>query len=267
MNVWTSMASITSRQQEIVELIRASGFETVERMADLFGVTPQTIRRDINALCDAHLLRRRHGGAELIGAPAVNLPYGSRRIFNLEAKMAIGAEVAAMIPNRASVSFGIGTTPEIVARALLNHEDLTVVTNNVNVAVALSGNPSNRIIMPGGIMRLPDLDFLGPHVEEMFRNYRVDFGIFGVGGIEPDGALVDFDRAEVLARMALLENCRLSILVADVTKFGRLAPASGGSLSDARAIVVDVPPEAEAAPMLFEGPIAGRVSFAGKARK
>lgn len=256
------MTSLSTRQQDIVALIRRQGFLSVENLADHFAVAPQTIRRDINSLCDANLLRRRHGGAEYIDAPAVNLPYGSRRINNLEAKKAIGAYVASLVPSHASVSFGIGTTPEFVARAMIDHEDMTVITNNANVAMVLSGNPSNRIIMPGGVMRLPDLDFLGPQVEEMYRNYRVDFGIFGVGGIEPDGTFVDFDRAEVLARTALLESCRLSVLVADLSKFGRQAPASGGTLADPGMIVLDALPDTAATPPAGEAAIADKMRIA-----
>ncbi|WP_454916466.1 DeoR/GlpR family DNA-binding transcription regulator [Xanthobacter sediminis] len=240
--------NLTSRQHDIVDLARQGGFLSVEELAGHFSVTPQTIRRDINTLCDANLLRRRRGGAEYVEAPRVNLPYDSRRIIHPVAKQAIGALVASLIPSGASVSFGIGTTPEFVALAMQGHEDLTVITNNLNVAMALSVTPSNRIILPGGAMRVPDRDVLGPHVEEMYRNYRVDFGVFGVGGIEPDGMLVDFDRAEVLARAAMLESCRRSILVADISKLGRPAPARGGHLSDIDMLVLDAPP-----PSPFEG--------------
>jgi DeoR family transcriptional regulator, glycerol-3-phosphate regulon repressor len=263
-NIRVNIVGITHRQQDIVDIVRNKGFVSVEDLAEQFEVAPQTIRRDVNALCDINLLRRRHGGAEYVDAPKANLPYGSRRISRLAAKQAIGAYVAGLVPNHASVSFGIGTTPEFVARAMIDHEDLTVVTNNVNVAIALSANPSNRIIMPGGIMRMPDLDFLGPHVEEMFRNYRVDFGVFGVGGIEPDGTFVDFDRAEVLARTALLENCRSSVLVADTSKFGRQAPASGGSLSDPDVIVLDAVPDAAIAPRIVEDAIASKITISGE---
>lgn len=238
----TDRMNITSRQQDIVDLARQGGFLSVETLAEHFCVTPQTIRRDINTLCDANLLRRRRGGAEYVEAPRLNLPYDSRRIIHPLAKQAIGALVASLVPSGASVSFGIGTTPEFVALALQRHEDLTVITNNLNVAMALSVTPSNRIILPGGTVRLPDRDVLGPHVEEMYRNYRVDFGIFGVGGIEADGTFVDFDRAEVLARAAMRESCRRSILVADVSKFGRPAPARGGHLSDVDMVVLDVAP-------------------------
>ncbi|WP_234053062.1 MULTISPECIES: DeoR/GlpR family DNA-binding transcription regulator [unclassified Xanthobacter] len=254
--------NITSRQQDIVELARQGGFLSIEQLSEHFSVTPQTIRRDINCLCDANLLRRRRGGAEYMEAPRLNLPYASRRIMHPRAKEAIGDLVAGLIPNGASVSFGIGTTPEFVALAMQGHEDLTVLTNNLSVAMALSVTASNRIILPGGPVRLPDRDMLGPHVEEMYRNYRVDFGIFGVAGIEPDGTLVDFDRDEVLARTAILESCRRSVLVADISKFGRPAPARGGHIADVHMVVLDAAPPSACAP-LFDAPdVAARLQVA-----
>ncbi|MDQ0316254.1 DeoR/GlpR family DNA-binding transcription regulator [Amorphus orientalis] len=247
--------NISLRQEEIVGHVRDAGFVTVETLAELFGVTPQTIRRDINTLCDANLLRRRHGGAELLD-PSVNASYESRRVTRAEAKRRIAAEVARRIPNHASVMIGIGTTPEIVAQALRDHEDLTVVTNNLNVAMALAGTRSNRIFVPGGMLRLPDRDFLGGEVEAFFRSYRADFGIFGVGGIDPDGSLLDFDHAEIQAREAIRESSHTSILVADLTKFGRRAAARGGRVGDADLLVTDAEPQGAFATLLTEADVA-----------
>lgn len=254
--------NITPRQHDIVDRAKRGGSLNIEELAALFGVTPQTIRRDINLLCDANLLRRRRGGAEYLEAPRVNLPYESRRIIHPAAKEAIGACVAGLIPSGASVSFGIGTTPEFVALAMRGHEDLTVITNNLNVAMALSGQPSNRIVLPGGAVRLPDRDVLGPQVEAMYRDYRVDFGVFGVAGIEPDGTLLDFDRAEVLARQAMRESCRRSILVADISKLGRPAPARGGRLEEADLLVLDAPPPPAFSPLFSDEAIRTRLRIA-----
>ncbi|MFA5120930.1 DeoR/GlpR family DNA-binding transcription regulator [Zavarzinia sp.] len=244
--------NFSPRQQHIVDLVRRHGFMSVDGLAGHLAVTPQTIRRDLAGLRDAQVLRRCHGGAEYLEAGERNLSYDDRKITHREAKRAIGAHVARAIPDGASVSFGIGTTPEFVARALAGHAGLTVVTCNFNVAMALSGQRDNRIIVPGGRLRLPDRDILGAEVEEMFRAYRVDYGIFGVGGIEPDGTLLDFDRAEVGARLALAASCRNSILVADVTKCGRPAPARGGFLGDAGSIVLDRAPPPAFAPLFPE---------------
>ncbi|WP_052161279.1 DeoR/GlpR family DNA-binding transcription regulator [Hoeflea sp. BAL378] len=244
----------TPRQLEIAALIQSNGFMRVEALADRFGVTPQTIRRDINLLCDGTVLRRRHGGAASLVLSNTNLSYDHRQVTNPGRKRIIAARVARLVPNHASVALGNGTTPEFVAQALAGHEDLTVLTSNLNVAMALSVNGSHHIILPGGAVRLPDRDLLGRNVEAMFRDYRVDFGIFGVGGIEPDGALVDFDRSEVMARQALMESCRTSILVVDASKFGRPAPARGGHFSDADIVVLDsLPPPSHLAGHSVEG--------------
>jgi DeoR family glycerol-3-phosphate regulon repressor len=199
-----------------------------------------------------NLLRRRHGGVEPISA-AGNIAYDTRQITNIEAKRRIGRLVAGLVPSRASVLIGIGSTPEQVAVAMAGHEDLTVVTNNLNVAMALSQMHSNRILLPGGALRLPDRDLLGPDVERLFRSFRADFGIFGVGGIDHDGTLLDFSTEEVAARLAIQQSCRHGILVADHSKIGRPAPAKGGDLAAIDTVVLDRPPPSPLAAIVAGG--------------
>ncbi len=229
---------VSLRHNEIIALFRQHGFLSMEALAEHFAVTTQTIRRDINALCDADILRRRHGGAELI-LSARNQPYEMRRINNLQEKAEIGAAVAALIPNGCSVLIGIGTTPEQVALALAKHDHLTVITNNLRAALALSTNQNNQVIVPGGTLRFPNPEILGSDADKLFRNFRADFGIYGVGGVDTDGTLLDFDRMESSSRLALRESCRTQILVTDHSKFGRQAPVRGGHLSDPDILVTD----------------------------
>jgi DeoR family glycerol-3-phosphate regulon repressor len=125
-------------------------------------------------------------------------------------------------------------------------------------------NRSNRIFVPGGMLRLPDRDLLGAETEALFRAYRADFGIFGVGGIEPDGSLVDFDRAEVQARQAICQSCRQAILVADRSKFGRPAPAHGGRLDDADIVVLDGEPEPPLAALIAATDVELRIADGGE---
>ena len=221
-----------NRQLVILEAAQNRGRVQVDELAQELGVSAHTIRRDINALCERSKLRRLHGGAEFIEA-TTNLPYGTRQILNLGAKQAIARKVAQMIPDGAALAVSIGTTPALVAAALCNHARLTVITNNLNVAMTLSAEPSNRVIIPGGEMRLPDCDLLGPKAQEMFAAYRADFGIYGVGGVDDDGSLLDFNEDEVALRQTIRMSARASILVLDHTKFGRHAPALGGHLRDA----------------------------------
>src|SRR3546814_2112464 len=103
------------RARAIVDLVRREGFQAIEVLAGRFGVTPQTIRRDVNLLCDRGLLRRRHGGVEL-PPDGENLAYLARQVLNIEAKRLIAQLVAAEVPEGASLFFGIGPTPEQCAQ-------------------------------------------------------------------------------------------------------------------------------------------------------
>ncbi len=239
------MASKTeSRRRLIVAMARARNLVTVDGLAHELQVSAQTIRRDLSGLCQANILRRRHGGAELFEGP-LNQPYDQRSTTNLEAKKAIGAAAAHMVPDNATVFISIGTTPEMVARALLPKKGLTVVTNNLNAAMALSQETSNRIILPGGEIRLPDRDIIGDEALAVFENYRAEYGIFGVGGVDKDGSLLDFHSSEVRIREKIREHARVSILVVDNTKFGRAAPAAGGNMADVDHIIMDKRPDGE----------------------
>lgn len=250
------------RQNQIVELTRLQSAVTIDELAVGFGVSPQTIRRDINTLCDANVLRRRHGGAEMIEHP-VNTAYDARTVINTDAKRAIARLACAMISDGATIFISIGTTPAIVARELRSRKNLTVVTNNLNAAMVLTVERTNRIILPGGEIRLPDRDFLGAEASALFTRYRADFGIYGVGGIDEDGSLLDFHQTEIQVREAIRENARLSLLVADSSKFGRSAPALGGMIDDADHVLIEARPDAAFAPVLER--LAGRLLVASEA--
>ncbi|MBO9477905.1 DeoR/GlpR transcriptional regulator [Shimia sp. R11_0] len=248
-----------NRQDKILQRAQTSGRVLVEDLALTLEVSQHTIRRDINALCAEGKLRRLHGGAEFIDAN-LNLPYAARSTLNAAAKKRIALEAARLIPDNATLFFSIGTTPAFVASALSDHQGLHVITNNLNVALAVAEAPGVRIILPGGDLRLPDRDFLGPQVLETVRAYRADFAIFGVGGIDTDGSLLDFHEDEAQARRAMQDNARASILVADQSKFGRRAAAIGGKLTDMDHIVLDAAPSAEFHTLL--DPITDRVAYA-----
>ena len=225
------MTAINQRQAHILEMVREKSFASIEHLAAHFDVTQQTVRRLVNQLCDRGLLRRVHGGVSLpVQNP--NLAYGSRQGLNAEAKRRIAQAVSHFIPDGASLMIGLGTTPEYVAQALSHRHDLRVITNNLNVAAAFARNPKIEITIAGGTLRAFDRDIIGDTAVAFFSGFKTDFGIFGVGGIDEDGALLDFYAGEVQARQAIAANCRNSLLVADASKFGRNATVRGGHLGD-----------------------------------
>ncbi len=247
------------RHECILGLVQERGVMSVGALAETLGVSMQTIRRDIDLLCEGDTLRRRHGRIEL-DAQHLNTPFDQRTATNPIGKQAIGEAAAELIPDGATIFISIGSTPLSVARALHRRTKLTVITNNLSAAMALSDETSNRIILPGGELRLPDRDILGDEVVEFFGRYRAEYGIFGVAGVEEDGSLLEFHTAEVSARQRIRENSQVSMLVLDHSKFGRLAPAAGENISDIDHIILDRPPKAAFTPLIED--ISDRVILA-----
>lgn len=236
-----SAVSLNRRQQEVLGLVRQQGFVSVEALAQHFAVTAQTIRRDINALCRHGLLRRYHGGAGLPSS-VENVAYTARQVLNPEAKERIAREVARHIPNQASLYITLGTTTEAVARALLDHEGLRVITNNLNVATILSGNPSCEVIIAGGVVRHRDRGVTGEATIDFMNQFKVDYAVMGISGIEQDGTLLDFDYREVRVLQAIMRNARAVLLAADHSKFGRNALVRVADLGQVSVLFTDAEP-------------------------
>ena len=241
--------TLSERQAQIAEMVRKTGAQNVNVLSDLFGVTTQTIRRDLNILFEQGLVRRRHGGVERL-SPAGNLVYSSRQILNIGAKQAIARAVADDLENGLSIAISIGTTPEIVAQHLTGHHRLRIFTNNIHVAVAASRNTDCNVHIAGGRVRNGDLDILGANTAAFFASYKVDIGIFGVGGVDHDGTLLDFDQEEAEARQMILANCRKALLVLDHSKFGRRAHVRSGSICDVDTVYCDRPPPGDISDLL-----------------
>jgi len=235
---------LSDRQAQIAGILFQQGALSVDELAARYQVTTQTIRRDLAILCDQGLARRRHGGIEMPSAGG-NLAYQSRQILLRREKQAIAAELATHIPDGASLAFSIGTPPEVVASALLRHDKLRIFTNNLNIAMAACSNESFEVHVAGGRLRNGDRDVLGPGNDAFFSSYLFDFGIYGVGGVDADGTLLDFSEEEVRARTLIQQNSRTTMLVVDHSKFGRNAHVRGGKISDASRVFCDAEPPAE----------------------
>lgn len=232
---------LTPRQQAIFHLARERRLVMVDDLADRFGVTRQTIRRDLNEMVDRRVLSRTHGGAMLAGGVA-NLGYADRRAHAGPAKAAIAAAAARDIPNDCSLFLTIGTTTEAVARALIDHRNLLVITNSLNVAQILSANPEIEVIVAGGVLRRADNGLVGEATLDLIAQFKVDQAIIGVSAVDADGSLLDFDVREVRAVRAVLENARRSVLVTDRSKFQRAAPVRIAPLAALDALYTDGPP-------------------------
>ena len=205
------------RQAGVLDAVRERGAMSVEALAERFGVTLQTVRRDVKLLSDAGLLARFHGGVRVPSSTTENIAYRQRQQLNDDAKRCI-------------------------ARELMHHKGLRVITNNLNVAAILSDNAACEVIVAGGVVRTRDRGIVGEATVDFIRQFRVDIALIGISGIEADGTLRDFDFREVKVARAIVEHAREVWLAADHSKFNRPAMVELSRLDHVDRLFTDRPP-------------------------
>lgn len=234
--------SANPRQDQLVDEVRRQGSMSVEALADRFGVTLQTVRRDVKQLAETGVLTRYHGGVRIPESTTENIAYLQRRMLNDEPKRAIAREVAKAIPEGCSLILNIGTTTEAIARELLRHRGLRVITNNLNVAAILADNADCEVIVSGGVVRSLDHGIVGETAVDFIRQFRVDIGVIGISGIEQDGTLRDFDLREVKVAQAIIAQSREVWLAADHSKFHRQAMVELARMDQVHRLFTNMPP-------------------------
>lgn len=246
--------TLNPRQRRLLEAVRRQVTVSVDDLAQQLDVTPQTVRRDVKQMEEAGLLARYHGG---VGLPSSteNIDYSQRQVLNVEAKRRIAVAVAQRVRPGSSLLINIGTTTEEVARALTHHTGLHVVTNNLNVASIMAGQPGCEVIVAGGVVRGRDRGIVGEATVDFIRQFKVDIGIIGISSIEPDGTLRDFDPREVKVAQAIIEHSREVWLVADQDKFGRQALVRLAHLAQIDKLFCDAEPPVALRPMLQEAQV------------
>lgn len=238
------MDQLSPRQSEILERARRVGRVDVEGLSVHFDLTPQTIRRDLNELCDGGYLNRFHGGA-VYPAGVQNVAYQSRRQLAADEKRRIGERAAQLIPDNSSIILNIGTTTEQVAHALKGHDGLMVITNNLNAANDLREAGSVEVVIAGGMVRQSDGGIIGDATVDFIRQFKVDYAVVGASAIDIDGTILDFDFREVRVAQEIIRHARRTILVSDSMKFERSAPIRIANLADIDVFVTDTtPPDA-----------------------
>ena len=237
-----SLMTPTPRQSGIIQAASVGGHQTIEALAERFNVTHQTIRRDVNRLANAGLIARFHGGVRLLESTTENIAYRQRQAIAAGEKQRIARAIAARVPNGCSLIMNIGTTIEAVAHELLLHNDLRVITNNLNVAALLSGNPNCEVIVAGGVVRTNDQAIMGEATIDFIRQFKVDIGLIGISGIEPDGTLRDYDYREVRVARTIIDQSRQVWLAADHTKFSRAAMVELATLEEIDMVFTDQDP-------------------------
>lgn len=213
------------RQQLIRETVRDARQATVAELSQRFDVSEVTIRRDLRELAAQGALRRAHGGA-VTAVPAPPEPPVVQRMAQAEKyKESIGRATAGLVSDGDSVFIGSGSTTAYVARHLVDRKNLTVVTNALTIATELAAAEGVTVVVTGGMMRVSELSLVGHIAEQSLREVRVDKVIMGMRAISLEAGMTNDYLPEVMTDRTIIEMAPELIVVADHTKFGKVASA------------------------------------------
>jgi DeoR family fructose operon transcriptional repressor len=230
---------VEERQRAIHEMLSTQGKVTVEELAAAFRVSAPTVRNDLARLEEQGLLQRTHGGAIAASPTLYEPPYAQRQVIRQEEKRAIARAAAALVENGETVLLDAGTTTYELALLLKERHRLTVVTNSLANAQALSDSPGIDVILVGGLLQPRRKALLGPLAARFLESFHVDRAFLAFNGVHPSGGftVTDFDAAELKRRM--MAAASESIALADSGKIGQVAFAKVGPLSEAARLITD----------------------------
>lgn len=240
----------TARYDAIMNALQANGSCSVSELTARLGVSDETVRRDIKALAARGLVERVHG-AVLLPDRSGEANFEKRMAQNAEEKRALAELAAHEIQDGDALMIDSGTTTAYVARALLRHRNLFVVTNGTEIARVLSRGKGNRVHLAGGEVRADDNGVFGESTISFVRNFRARYAILSIGAIHPEGGFMDYHLQEAELARAMIRQSSQVMVVADHTKFRNQAPVSVCGLEGVGTLVCDQwPPDALSRPLV-----------------
>ena len=225
------------RRNKIVEMLGRQQTVTNAELMEKFGISIETVRRDLAYLEGKGLLERVYGGAVRKAFLNTELEYISREKVSSNEKTAIATEAEKLIDSNDTVFFDLGTTVQEIARKIDKNKKITAITNSLRTATALSEN-NCEIIMTGGHLRNGELALSGSIAENNMSLFNLDKAVIGVAGITEDG-ITDFVFNEASLRAQAIKNAGKVIAVADHTKFGIKAMCRVCDISQIDVLITD----------------------------
>ena len=230
------------RRNLILEKLQEEKRVVVSELSQLYNVSEETIRRDLDKLEKEGLATKSYGGAVINEDVGIDLPFNIRKNQNVQGKQKMAEIAASMVNDGDHIFLDASTTAVFVAKALKEKERLTVVTNSMEILLELADVSGWNIISTGGMMKEGYLAFLGSRTEEVIRSYFVDTVIFSCKALDENWGVMESQEAFGTAKRAMLDSGRKKILVVDNTKFDQTAFSVAGRLRDVDIVVTDVKP-------------------------
>lgn len=234
------LTAAEDRQIKIIELLRLENFVSLRMLSNQFEISTATVRRDLDELAAAGLLRRTHGGAIGINQVALDTSHEARAVSYLTEKKAIAKIAAGMINDGDTVLLDAGTTSLEVAKQLSSKQKLTLITNGLDIIDGLTRNDFQNLYTIGGEYTPTNRSSRGPLAEQFIRQFTVDKLILNVSSIELDrGVLCTSSPANASIQHSMIKISRRIIVVADHSKFTKSSLSVIAKIEDVSVIITD----------------------------
>ena len=239
----------SKRHADIIRIVREQGTCTIRELARMLDVSPESIRRDVRPLTETRTLVKVHGAVSL---PQffIEAPFDKRLRENLAEKTAIARLAAATIQDGDSLMFDTGTTTSLVARELLGHKNLTVVTNSSDIARTLSTVNGNTVYMAGGKLRADNGAAFGSMAIDLIKSFRVRQAFVSISALDALTGAMDSTLEEAVLGRTILAQADIATIVSDHTKFDRSALVKVCSLDEIDCLITSKPPTGDLASSL-----------------
>ena len=233
---------VIERKNEILNKLRAEQRVLVSELAVHYGVTEETIRRDLDKLEKEGFATKTYGGAILGNSTKTDLSHTIRNKTNVDAKTAVAELVSQMVQDGDHIMLDDSSTSLYIAKHLKEKKALTVVTYSVEIVMELAGIEGWTILSTGGILKPNSLAFVGHQVADTLSRYHVDKAILSCKGIDPDAGITDSAESHAVAKQAMIRGAKEVILALDDTKLDKVSFVQVAPLTAAQTVVTSKDP-------------------------
>ena len=215
----------------------------MSELSQLYDVSEETIRRDLEKLVNEGVAIKSYGGAVINENANLEVPFNIRKNYNVIGKQKIAEQIADLVKDGESLMLDASSTAVYIAKALKDKKNLTVITNSIEIVVELMDMPEWKVLSTGGLSREGSFALVGPQTDKMLKSYHVDKTIISCKGFDLNSGMTDSDELHANNKITMLESAGMKILAVDKTKFDKTAFTAIGALEDITTVVTDEEPE------------------------
>ena len=231
------------RRNAILEKLQAERRVVVSELSQIYKVSEETIRRDLEKLENDGFAIKSYGGAVINENANVDLPFNISKKRNVISKQKIAEVISSRIKDGTSIMLDASSTAVYIAKALKERKNLTLITNSIEILIEMFDTPNVNVLSTGGAMREGSFALVGPQTDKMLNSYHVDMAIVSAKGFDLETGMTDTEELHANNKKTMLHAGREKVLAVDSSKFGKTAFTEIGTLEDISMVVTDAKPD------------------------